>query len=225
MTETNTAPAGAPASASSAVAGYGAAEVAYIISQGSPGLREKNAAALQIRPDALTAQIAALGASSLLARGEIVADGGAMELRGGARILNQALNAAVRWTEVAMVNGTGVEAALYVQSRDVSVFLQPAALSTWFMVVKDPQASDAQMLKQVIDSNVARHPESAMYFGSRAASGPKDHFFVRVSGGGLWDVAHVEKPGEQDRTDGVDTEDLLAGLAKLVSLPTTGAGQ
>ncbi|PYI65564.1 hypothetical protein CVV68_17745 [Arthrobacter livingstonensis] len=223
MTETNTVPAPDTAGQSPAVTGYGAAEIAYLISQGTNGLKEKNAAAMQVRNDVLTEQIAALGASSLLARGEIVADGDAMELRGGARILNQALNAALRWTEVAMVNGTGVEAALYIQARDVSVFLQPAALSTWFMVVKDPQASDAQMLKQILESNVARHPEAAMYFGSETVTGPKDHFFVRASGNGQWDVAHVEKPGEQDRTDGVSAEALLDHLAKLVSLPGEAA--
>ncbi|MCQ9164785.1 MULTISPECIES: hypothetical protein [unclassified Arthrobacter] len=223
MPETNTAPAAADAAQTTAVAGYGAAEIVYLISQGSGALRDRNAAALQVRPEAMTEQIAALGASSLLARGEITADGGTMELRGGARILNQALNAAVRWTEVAMVNGTGVEAALYVQSRDVSVFLQPAALGTWFMVVTDPQAGDARMLKQVMDSNLARHPEAAMYFGSQLAGLPKDHFFVRASGDGLWDVAHVEKPGEQDRTDGVGTQELLARLAGLLALPAEAA--
>lgn len=219
MTETNTAAAEGTATVSPAVVGYGAAEVIYLISQGSAGLKERNAEALQVRPDVLTEQIAALGASSLLARGEIVANGEAMELRGGARILNQALNAAVRWTEVAMVNGTGVEAALYIQSRDVSVFLQPAALSTWFMVVKDPQAGDAQMLKQVMDSNLERHPESAMYFGSQLIEGPKDHLFVRASGNGQWDVAQVENPGEQERDDAVPTDRLLARLAELLALP------
>lgn len=219
MAKTNATQEAQASEQNSAVAGYGAAEIAYLVSQGSSVLQKKNAAFLQIRDAIRTEQVAALGASSLLARGEIVAVGESMELRGGARILNQALNAAVRWTEVAMVNGTGVEAAVYLQSRDVSVFLQPAALSTWFMVVKDPQSSDAQMLMQVIESNVAQHPEAAMYFGSESLTGPKDHFFVRKTDDGQWDIAHVKNPGEQDRTDGVSGTALLAELAQLLRFP------
>lgn len=199
--------------------GFGAAEIAYLLTNSAGAVKAKNIEVMQIRPEVLTEQISALGASSLLARGELTADGDRVELAGAARLLNHTLARAERWTEIALVNDTGVEAALYIQSRELSIFLQPAALSTWFMVVKVPEASDASMLKQIIDTYVSAHPEAAVYFGSQTLGTDKAHFFVRASDGGTWDVAHVESPGEQDRVDGLGTDDLLAQLAELAELP------
>lgn len=197
---------------------YGAAEVAYALSLTEGDARRNAETFLQVAPDFVTEQIAALGASSLLARGELTVDGDDLLPRGGLRLLIAVLQSAERWTEIGLIDERGVEAAVYVQSRALSIFLQPAAMSTWVMVVKAPAAPDAGLLLELIENNAARHPLGVAYFGTEAGGAEKQHLFVRPDGAGRWDVADVEAPGD-GRSDGVTTDELSERLAAFVALP------
>ncbi|MDO9396789.1 MAG: hypothetical protein Q7T71_09610, partial [Herbiconiux sp.] len=168
---------------------FGAAEVAYAVSLTEGEARERAVRFLQLAPDFVTEQIAALGASSLLARGELSVDGDALVPRGGIRLLIAVLQRAVRWTEIAMIQESGVEAALYVQSPELSVLLSPAAMSTWTMVVRRPAVSDAALLAELVSNNAARHPDGTAYFGTELVGSASDgsgkiHLFVRPDGEG-----------------------------------------
>ncbi len=203
---------------------FGAAEVAYALSLGSGEARQRAEKALQVAPGFITEQIAALGASSLLARGELTLENDELRSRGAIRLLIAILQSAVRWTEIGLVNEDGIEAALYLQSPELSVFLQPGALSTWSMVVKAPDVADVQLLEQIIAGNAARHPLGTVYFGTELISSPLDgsgktHLFVRPSGEGGWDVADAEAPGD-GRSDGVDSGVVRERLAAFVALPS-----
>ncbi|TAJ46606.1 MAG: hypothetical protein EPO52_13660 [Herbiconiux sp.] len=202
---------------------FGAAEVAYAVSLSSGVARQRAERALQIAPGFITEQIAALGASSLLARGELILEGDALQPRGAIRLLIAILQTAERWTEIGLVNEDGIEAALYLQSPELSVFLQPAALSTWSMVVKAPDVADADLLETIITGNAVRHPLGTVYFGTELTGfaldgSEKTHLFVRPTGEGAWDLADVEAPGD-GRSDGVDSAAMRERLASFVALP------
>ncbi|WP_291050636.1 hypothetical protein [Herbiconiux sp.] len=199
---------------------FGAGEVAYALSLTDGVARMQAEKFLQVAPDFVTDQIAALGASSLVARGELLIEGDVLQPRGALRLFIGVLQNAVRWTEIGLVNDDGVEAALYLQSSELSIFLQPAAMSTWVMVVKAPEVADAAMLEQIVTSNVPRHPSGTAYFGTEVAGSEKTHFFVRpsASGDGRWDLADVEAPGD-GLAEGVDTAALRDRLRTLVELP------
>ncbi|RFA13366.1 hypothetical protein B7R21_08375 [Subtercola boreus] len=234
MTSTSTWQQAAPPAASpDDIAVFGAGEVAYALSLCSEEARERASRFLQVEPGFVTPQIAALGASSLIARGELTIDGEALVPSGGIRLLIGVLQNAVRFTEMAMVNEDGPEAALYVQSAELSLLLQPGSMSTWSMVVKAPEAADSALLKQVIDDNARRHPDGVAYFGTELVGGEpagadvvarsSNNLFVRPSGVFAWDVADVRATdGDsvvQERTENTSTAALLDRLADFVRLP------
>lgn len=197
---------------------FGAAEVGYALSLADGEARRQAEKFLQVDHTFVTPQVAALGASSLLARGELSVDGDDLVPHGAVRLLIAVLQAAVRWTEIALVNENGAEAAVYLQSPELSVFLQPAAMNTWVMVVKAPGVEDSALLKELIDNNVARHPLGTAYFGTETLGSDKGHFFVRAAAADLWDVADAEGAGD-GLADGIPSSQLLDRLAALVALP------
>ena len=204
------------------VTGYGAAELAYAISLTDGVHRSQAAEFLQVSEAFLTEQIIAIGASSLLARGELTVRGDSLVAGGGLRLLSATLQTATRWTEIALITDVGAEAAVYVQAPDLSVFLQPVSLGAWEIVVKAPEATDSALLKQIIDGSIERHSVGVVYFGTETADAERNHLFVRATYEGRWDVADVadvEPAGEQNRTDGVDTAALIDTLAAFVALP------
>ncbi|SMG36365.1 hypothetical protein [Agreia pratensis] len=212
-------PAPATAEPNGSVVCFGAAEVAYAISL-SAGVQKRQAISfLQVDEAFLTEQIIALGASSLLAHGQLSLEGDVLNASGGVRLLAAALQTATRWTEIALINEEGTTAAVFISAPDLSIFLQPAAMSTWELVVKAPIASDADMLMQIVESNASRHPVGVTYFGTETATSPKNHLFVRASENGAWDVADVENADDERHTDGVSSEVLRARLGTFVELP------
>ncbi|RFA15049.1 hypothetical protein B7R22_07505 [Subtercola boreus] len=234
MTSTSTWQHAAPPAASpDDIAVFGAGEVAYALSLCGEEARARASRFLQVEPGFVTPQIAALGASSLIARGELTVDLDALVPSGGIRLLIGVLQNAVRFTEIAMVNESGPEAALYVQSAELSLLLQPGSMSTWSMVVKAPEAPDSALLKQVIDDNARRHPEGVAYFGTElVGEGPTgagfaapsaNNLFVRPSGVFAWDVADVRATdGDrvlQERTENTSTAALIERLSDFVRLP------
>lgn len=200
------------------VVGFGIAEIAFLLSLGKGGAADKARETLKVGPELATEQFTAAGASSLLARGLVRVEGEAVVPNAAAEYLAYAFAAGQRWTEVGLFGAEKMEFALYFQAPGVSVLLQPSVLSTWFAVVKGPEASDADMLKQIIDANVLQQPEGAVYLGSATLSEERN-FFVRRADGGNWDVAFVRSPGDQDRDPSVDTETLMAHLGTLTVLP------
>ena len=201
------------------VVGYGAAEVAYAISLSDGMQRQQAEKFLQVNADFLTEQIVAIGASSLLARGELILEGDSLVPRGGIRLLAAVVQTAFRWTEIALIGVDGAEAAVYVQSADLSLFLQPTALGSWEMVVKAPEVPDSALLKQIIDGSVERNPSGVVYFGTETAGAAKNHLFVRSSDAGRWDVADVHDDEPEQGADGVETTKLLALISNFVAPP------
>ncbi|MFB2556416.1 hypothetical protein [Herbiconiux liangxiaofengii] len=225
MTDTRTWAAAEPSASSVDAPTYGAGEIAYALSLAEGPVRAQAEKFLQVEPGFVTDQTAALGASSLVARGELTVTGDLLEPRGGIRLLIVVLQTAVRWTEIAMMNEGSVEAALYVQSPELSVLLSPAAMSTWTMVVRSPAYTDAQFLARLVNDNAARHPLGTAYFGTEVLGSEKHHLFVRPSsevdtfGGRTWDLADAEAPGD-GRSDAVGDAELLERLAAFSALPS-----
>ncbi|MEG9249412.1 hypothetical protein V6S67_15090 [Arthrobacter sp. Soc17.1.1.1] len=200
------------------VLGFGVAEVAFLLSlaEGEQSARSRDA--LAIGAELSTAVLTAAGASSLLARGLVRVEDGRISPLAGAEYLAYVLAAAERWTRIGLFNEDAFEFAIYVQAREASVLLQPAALSTWFAVIREPGATDADLLLDVVRTNVAAHPSSAVYLGTSTLDGTAD-FFVRAAGDDLWDTADVPEPGMQDRDPLVPTARLVEKLAALTALP------
>ena len=202
--------------------GFGIAEIAFLLSLGQGPSAERAREILTVGGELAQETFTAAGASSLLARGLVRIEGDSVVPNAAAEYLAYVFAAGRRWTEVGLFGAESIELALYFQAPEVSVLLQPSALSTWFAVVKTPQATDAEMLKQIIDANVAKHPEGAVYLGSSTLT-DEQNFFVRPADGSNWDVAHVRAPGDQDREPSVDTAALLQHLERLSTLPSVEA--
>lgn len=229
MTDTrtwaDTEPTTPPANSTVDAPTYGAGEIAYALSLAEDAIRAQAEKFLQVRPGFVTDQTAALGASSLVARGELTVDidGDTLTPKGGIRLLIALIQTAERWTEIAMMNEGGVEAALYVQSPELSVLLSPGAMSTWTMVVKSPAFTDAEFLAQLVRENASLHPLGTAYLGTEVLGSEKHHFFVRPdpdsSGSPRWELADPEAPGD-GRSDGVDDAELVVRLAAFAALPS-----
>ena len=223
MTDTRTRDAAEPAAQPVDAPSYGAGELAYALSLAEGPARAQAERFLQVKPGFVTDQTAALGASSLVARGELTVEGDVLEPRGGIRLLIVALQTAVRWTEIAMMNEGDVEAAVYLQTPELSMLLSPAAMSTWTMVVRAPAYTDAQFLARLVTDNATRHPLGTAYFGTEVPGSAKHHLFVRPSAepdpfGRRWDLADAEAPGD-GRTDDVVDAALLERLTAFTALP------
>ncbi|MFJ6000816.1 hypothetical protein [Arthrobacter sp. NPDC092385] len=218
MTETTPATTSAPAPAEPTVLGFGIAEIAYLLSLGTGPQADKSRRLLTVGPDMTAPVMLAAGASSLLARGLVRVDGDAVIPNAGAEYVAFAFAASYRWTEVGLQNERKPEFALYFQAPEVSLLLQPAALGSWFAVIKDPAATDAEMLRQVIEQGTSALEPAAVLFGSSTLS-DETNYFVRRNGGGGWDVAHVTPAGEQQRRPAVSESALLADLQALTQAP------
>lgn len=200
------------------VLGLGVAEIAYLLSLGAGPAAEKSRSVLTVGTEMTTPVMLAAGASSLLARGLVRVEGDDVIPNGGAEYVAFALAAAYRWTEIGLQNERKPEFALYFQAPEVSVLLQPAALGSWFAVIKDSSATDAEMLRQVIDQGTTGLGLAAVFFGSSTLS-RETNYFVRRGDDGDWDVAHVTKGGEQDRKPSIGEATLLADLEALTQAP------
>jgi hypothetical protein len=218
VTDTATTPRTPQGTTEPAVLGFGVAEIAYLLSLGTGPAAEKSRTVLTVGPEMSTPVLLAAGASSLLARGLVRVEGDDVLPNAGAEYVAFALAASYRWTEIGLQNERKPEFALYFQAPEVSVLLQPAALGSWFAVIKDPEAGDVDMLRQVVDRGVSGPGLAAVFFGSSTLT-DEVNYFVRRNDDDSWDVAHVAPDGEQHRKPSVGEAVLRADLEDLTRAP------
>lgn len=203
------------ADASNTLVQFGIAEVSYLLSLGKSEGSARSREALKINDQYFSTAMVGAGASSLLARGFASVTGDDIDLTGPSQMLAYAFGTAQRWTEMALLGTEEVEAALYIQAPGISVFLQPAALGVWAALFKLPEASDADMLKLIIDTKLSSDAKSALYFGSTALTGEERKLFVRHDESDAWSTAWVTDPNAAPNVTLTSTAGLMATLAEL----------
>lgn len=206
------------------VTGFGVAEISYLLSLGEGAEADRSRDVLSVGAEAGSPALVAAGASSLLARGLVRIDGDKVLPGPIANIVSYTFASARRWTQFGIFREDKLDFALYLQAPLVSVLFQPRALSTWFVVIKEPGRTDAELLLESIKTTIAESPDSVVYLRSHTLD-DEANLFVRAGEDNSWDVAKVREPGDQDRDPAVSTQDLLNRLVTLTQLPETADGE
>lgn len=198
----------------SSAPGYGLGEVLYVLSLGPEPHQLKNLELMQVANEFTTAPSLALGVSSLVAKGEVAVENGEFSLRGGAQMLAETLNNAIRWTEVVASNEQLTATALFVQAPLHSLLLQPGPMNTWFVFRSEPDTSPARLLLQMAQDSSLSDPATTTYFATQKISGPKSHLFVRTIGDDNWEVSQGAPEGQKVTSRTASTEQLVGYLEK-----------
>lgn len=176
--------------------GFGAAEVAYLLSRYEPvGAAAKSAELLRIDLEKAGSSVLASGASALLARGLARLDGDEVVLEAEAAVLAYALVAGTHWTEIGFMASRDqtTDAAVMIQAPQAVVLLQPRALGTWYLLVKDPKVSAGDAVRKLAEAFLAEHPGAAVFLGAHTAQWDATLFLRRDDLFG-WELAKGAAP-------------------------------
>lgn len=194
--------------------GFGFAELSYLLARYSGEPVERSRKMLMLSSS--SSEVTSAGVSSLVARDFIRVNGDDLDLVGPPAVLAHTLSTAVRWTQIGLVGDEQVDGALYVQSRDAAVIMQPRVLGTWFVLVQSPEVSAAEAIFSVISSFIDNSPAGAVFLGSETANG-SDAVFVRRLGDDEWNLVVAPDDDDDAGVDGTVTESgLVERLGELL---------
>ena len=207
-----------PEAADDSAIGFGAAEIAYLLSRYEPAAVARAAALLQLDLTQAGQPILAAGASSLLARGFAHLDGDEVVLDGAAAVLAYTFVAGTHWTEIGLMASRQetTDGAVMIQAPEAVVMLQPRALGTWFVLVKDPRVSSGRAVRRLAEAFLASRTGGAVFLGARTAAWEAT-LFLRRGETSAWELARGAAPfwGEATRLPADDAE-LDAALEALL---------
>jgi hypothetical protein len=198
--------------------GFGSAEIAYLLSRYEPAAVARAAALLQIDLTRAGQPVFASGASSLLARGFAHVEGDEVVLDGAAAVLAYAFVAGTHWTEIGLMASREetADGAVMIQAPQAVAMLQPRALGTWFLLLKDPQVSSVQAVRILAEAFLATHAGGAVFLGARTPSWDAT-LFLRRGETTAWELARGASPfwGEATKL-AADDAGLDASLEALL---------
>jgi len=173
--------------------GFGAAELAYLLSRYEGPAVDRTAELLRVDRNAASEEFVAAGASSLLARGLLKLRGDQLDLVGPAAATAYALAGAEHWTELAFMidRETAADGALVLRAGSVVTLLQPRALGTWFVLAKEPGVETAEAVVALADGFLAGHEGGAVFLAAHSAAGDATAF-LRRSAESQWELARGE---------------------------------
>ncbi|NJC23481.1 hypothetical protein BJ994_002557 [Arthrobacter pigmenti] len=200
-----------------AVTGFGIAEISYLMSLGEGKSADKTREVMPVGVEASSPGLIAAGASSLLARGLVRIEDDRVLPTALANGVSYTLASAQRWTQFGIFRGDSLDFALYLQAPEMSALFQPRALSSWFVMVRNPARTDAELLLESIKTTISQSPDSVVFLRSHTLD-DEANLFVRAGENGVWDVATVREPGDQDRDTAASTAQLLSMLEHLTQL-------
>lgn len=200
--------------------GFGAAEVAYVLSRLETPAGRRSAEELKIDLSSLSDEVLGLGASSLFARGLLVTrDGQTVAPDGLGALLAAGLDYAERWIEVGLINNDGepVEACIFASGPDRTLVLQPRLFGSWVVLLRDPSLTDDQAIKQVFDGFLAQFDQGSAVITASTLT-KRAGFGVSKRGGEL-QLARKQSPlweaSEPHATDDAEINETLRTLLTL----------
>ena len=204
--------------------GFGAPELAYILSRYSGPAIERSIEYLGVNLQAASPEFIAGGASCLAGRGLLEVRGEELDLIGAAAVLAYALAGAEHWTEIGLMaqRDTAADGALLLQARDVTILMRPRTLGTWFVLVKDPEQSATDAVLDLAAAFTSTHPQGAAFLSAHTLTWDAT-LFLRRSANGAWDLARGDSPlWPESRTDGVDDQAARHALDTLLAPMAVG---
>lgn len=213
-----------PSRAAEAYVGFGAAEIAYLLSRFDEAQVATTLEVMGLNPQPGEEFLAA-GASSLLARGMLTTVGDQLELAGFAAALAYALGDARHWTELGFMldQDNAVDAALVVQAPELVMLLSPRALGTWFAMIKRPELSTAESVLLLADGFFGQQPGGAVFLSARTAASTAT-LFLRRQDADSWEIAKGAAPfWEESILAAADEGAVKVALTTLFSLDPSGS--
>lgn len=193
--------------------GFGAAEVAYLLSRQTGPAIDKAWELLSLQPELTGQEVRAAGASSLLARGLLAVVGDRLELDGAATALLYGFAAAERWTQIGFLSDETADGAILVQAPELSLLLQPRQLGTWYVLFQNPEVAAAEALRVIVDAHLDRAADAAVFLGSETLEASSTLYLRRAlgayrvaQGADITDEQIPVRPATRDEVDALLAE-------------------
>lgn len=169
-------------------AGYGIAELLYLLGCYDTPSTRKSADALMLEWPSGSEDMRVAGTSSLLARQQLKIEGDELVPTGLALAIAYALGNATRWTSVSFLSDDAPQGAVFIQAPDLAAFLQPRGLGGWFAQVQMPSRSLAETLAQLAAEHCSKAVNGKVVFSSSTDGSLARNVIVRPSGD-RWEAA------------------------------------
>lgn len=163
-------------------AGFGIAELLYLLGCYDTPSTVKTADALMLPWPSTSDDMRVAGTSSLLARQQLEVSGDELVPTGLALALAYAFGHANRWTNVSFLSDAEPQAAVFVHAPDLAAFLQPRGLSGWYAQIQMPDRSVAVTLAQVAAQHCSQTSNGKVVISSVADGSPARNVVLRRAG-------------------------------------------
>lgn len=199
------------------VTGFGAAEVAYLLSRHEGDVVAKSRSLLQAEDERIDDFVRACGASSLLARGMAAIDSGTIETRSAAALLEFAIMLTRRWTVLRRTDPSSVDIVVVFQAPDTIVIAQPRSFGTWFTSYSDDLDRPGHLVLKLLQDLDAIEPGSQLSVTTATVDGPDSDLLVRLDrASARWDVRSESAEAEGAESALLDDLGLLGRLNQLI---------
>lgn len=172
-------------------AGYGIAELLYLLGCYDTPSTQKSADALLLPWPSTSDDLRLAGTSSLLARQQLKLRDDELVPTGPALAVSYAFGNAHRWTSVSFLSDDAPQAAVFIHAPDLGVFLQPRGLGGWFAQVQMADHSAAATLAMAAADHCSRAGNAKVVLSSMTADIPPRNVVLRRAGG-KWEAALSE---------------------------------
>lgn len=141
-----------------AVTGFGAAEIAYLLSRHDDLVIRKSAALVQPPDEQMTEYVRACGASSLLARGLAAVKDEQIETLSVAALFEYGALRAEQWTVVKRVDGRVHDGVIIFHTPETLVVVQPRSVGTVFVSYSDDVERPGEIVTTLVGELAAGDP-------------------------------------------------------------------
>jgi hypothetical protein len=163
-------------------AGYGIAELLYLLGCYDTPSTAKTAEALMLPWPSTSDDMRVAATSSLLARQQLKLSGNELVPTGLALALAYAFGHANRWTNVSFLSDEEPQAAVFVQAPDLAAFLQPRGLGGWHAQVQMPDQGVAVTLAQIAAEHCSQATNAKVVISSVTDGSPARNVVLRPAG-------------------------------------------
>lgn len=174
--------------ASLSPAGYGIAELLYLLGCYDTSSSQKSADALMLPWPSTSEDMRLAGTSSLLARQQLKLRDDELVPTGLALAVSYAFGHAYRWTSVSFLSDDAPQAAVFVHAPDLGAFLQPRGLGGWFAQVQMANHSAAATLALVAAEHCSSSKNAKVVISSVTDDFLARNVVLRASGE-KWEAA------------------------------------
>jgi hypothetical protein len=171
-----------------APAGYGIAELLYLLGCYDTPSTKTSADALMLQWPSSSDDLRVAGTSSLLARQQLKLEGDELVPTGLALAVAYALGNATRWTSASFLSDDAPQAAVFIHAPDLAAFLQPRGLGGWFAQVQMPSHSIAETLATLAAEHCSQALNAKVVLSSTTDGSLSRNVILRASGD-RWEAA------------------------------------